>query len=107
MSNVSFERWLDRAEALCVRRTGLDLDSLGDGPSWDSWNDGGSPAEYVLDRMMDAGFPLTAARPATPNTGRRPEPARPGMYDRSVPSNGTLNMALAQRKVLGHLPKLY
>ena len=105
MSDESFERWLDRAETFCIRRTGLDLDSLGDGPSWDAWNDGVSPHEYVVDRMADAGFPALAARPESPNA--QPATVHTTMHGGKVPSNSTLNLALAQRKVLGHMPKLY
>ena len=98
MSDESFERWLDQAESFCIRRTGLNLDSLGDGPSWDAWNDGVPPVEYGSHGRRRV--PAWRTPPA-----RRPETVHTTMHGGKVLSNNTLNLALAQR--LGHMPKLY
>lgn len=94
MPNTSdFQRWLRDADLICVRRTGVDLDSLGDGPSWDAWHDGVSPADYVADRMADAGFPDDQAAPL-PGARRSTTLAR-------------TTDAVRTRRLTGRMPILY
>lgn len=84
MSN--FDAWLRRAERICVRRAGVDLDSLGDGPSYDSWADGVSPGEYVRQRLAEEGFPEESLAPATPGTAA-PAPQAPVTYGDGTPES--------------------
>jgi len=79
MSNEdAFDKWLARADRICARRAGVDLDSLGDGPSYSAWDDGLSPGEYVAERLAEAGFPEESLAPATPGTVPVPRPVRYG-----------------------------
>lgn len=131
----AFDKWLARADRICVRRAGVDLDSLGDGPSYDSWADGVQPGEYVAERLAEAGFPEEGLAPATPGTAPRPpvrygdgspeaaiaaedvrranwSPSRRyrngGYVDSSyAPTNDALVAALKIRKAGRPMPRLY
>ena len=135
MSNSDFDAWLRRADRICVRRAGVDLDSLGDGPSYDSWADGVQPGEYVAERLAEAGFPEEGLAPATPGTAPRPpvrygdgspeaaiaaEDVRRANYRPSqqyragryvdtpyIPRNEALDAALKIRKAGRPMPRLY
>lgn len=104
---MSFTRWLDRAETIAARRTGLDTDSLGaEGCGWcsrDAYDDGAEPGEWVDHVIAASGFPVERTGPATPATAK----ATTVPDFRKVPAHDTIRRALDQRKVLGTLPILY
>ena len=54
---TTFEEWYREANAACVALCGLGIDDLPDGPSYDSWEAGISPADYARDQLIDEGFP--------------------------------------------------
>jgi hypothetical protein len=56
-----FDRWLADADRICVSVCGLDLDSLGDGPSRDAFDAGTTARDYVTDRLHEAGYPGLAS----------------------------------------------
>jgi hypothetical protein len=53
---LTFEQWFDSADHICQLRSGLRLDDLPDGPSWDAWDNDISPANYVYDQLREAGY---------------------------------------------------
>lgn len=55
---LTFGQWLRAANAKCTEISGVGIDDLADGPSWDSWNAGLDPTEYVYDRLEEEGFPF-------------------------------------------------
>ncbi len=55
---MDFEEWFKKADRICARLIGLSLDDLSDGPSWDSWDAGITPQEYVRDRLAEEGIAL-------------------------------------------------
>ncbi len=57
VDDFTFKAWLEQAERNCGARCGLDLDSLGDGPSWSCWDAGLTPHEYVSERLEAADYP--------------------------------------------------
>ena len=86
----TFEEWYAACDDICGRMVGLDLDSLGDGPSYDRWADGETPEAYVNERLDDAGYPrpgegrMSEAHPSTQvvpktwrNSGLRPSKTEP------------------------------
>jgi hypothetical protein len=54
----NFEAWYSAADKVCGAICGLGIDDLPDGPSWDSWDAGMTPREYVMDRLESEGFPV-------------------------------------------------
>lgn len=57
-NGVTFEAWYAQADRICQGIAGLGIEDLADGPSWDCWEAGYSPREYVLERLEDEGFPM-------------------------------------------------
>lgn len=53
----TFRAWYNQCDQLIATICGLSLDDLADGPSWEAWSDEITPAEYVYERLDDAGFP--------------------------------------------------
>ena len=53
----TFKEWFRLADQFVEAVCGLGLDDLPDGPSWDSWNDNVSPADYVQMILEEEGFP--------------------------------------------------
>ena len=61
----SFEDWYREANRICVATAGVGIDGLADGPSWDAFEAGDTPGEYVSDRLAEEGFPsLSRKAPA-------------------------------------------
>lgn len=56
MSKTTFEKWYAQVDAKCQATIGVGIDDLADGPSWDAWNDGLSPAQYLRERLEEEGF---------------------------------------------------
>jgi hypothetical protein len=56
-NGMTFDQWYKRCDQICGGIAGLGIDDLADGPSWDRWEDGCPPREYVLERLEDEGFP--------------------------------------------------
>lgn len=46
---LTFRQWYLKADEAMTALCGLDVDDLPDGDSWNSWNDGVSPAQYARD----------------------------------------------------------
>ena len=55
-TNHEFEAWYAQCDQICADIAGIGVDDLTDGPSYDSWEAGYSPCEYVLERLKDAGL---------------------------------------------------
>lgn len=55
---MTFEEWYAECDAWLTAKCGLGVDDLADGPSWDAWNDGLTPAEYGRSRLYEEGFPF-------------------------------------------------
>lgn len=56
-NNADFDRWYRRVDKACVLWAGVGIDDLADGNSYDAWNDGASPDEYVREKLAEEGFP--------------------------------------------------
>lgn len=54
---LTFREWMRKVNGILAARCGLTANDLADGPSWDTWNDGGSPEDYASDLLYDNGFP--------------------------------------------------
>ena len=54
----TFAAWYAAANKVCSGISGLTLDDLADGPSWDAWNDGVPPREYAEELLSNEGFPF-------------------------------------------------
>jgi len=65
----TYDQWYARCDRTCIRISGVGIDDLPDGNSYDAWHDGVSHEEYVLDRLDEAGFPHEPAPPALPSRG--------------------------------------
>ena len=55
---LTFKQWYAAANKVCSGISGLTLDDLADGPSWDHWHDGCSPREYAEELLENEGFPF-------------------------------------------------
>lgn len=55
-SGHTFKEWHQLADRAVARVCGLGLNDLPDGPSWQAWDDGESPADYASTMLYDAGF---------------------------------------------------
>lgn len=53
----TYEQWYAQADRECLAISGLSINDLADGPSYDAFEDGASPQEYALDLLGDEGFP--------------------------------------------------
>ena len=56
-NGLTFDQWYKRCDVICGGIAGLGIDDLADGPSWDAWENGCTPREYVLERLEEEGFP--------------------------------------------------
>ena len=54
----TFEEWYRDVDLECSALCGLGIDDLADGPSYDCWSGGYTPAEYARERLEDEGFPF-------------------------------------------------
>ena len=61
----SFEAWYREADRICSTVAGVGIDDLADGPSFDAFEAGDTPGEYVDDRLAEAGFPHLAVKAST------------------------------------------
>lgn len=55
---LTFDIWYSKVDRICTRAAGIGIEDLADGPSYDCWADGYSPAEYVTERLEEEGFPF-------------------------------------------------
>ena len=53
-----FEAWYKLVDREVIAIAGIGIDDLADGPSWDAWADGYTPAEYAHERLEKEGFPF-------------------------------------------------
>jgi len=56
--SATFEEWYAKVDRVCQGISGLGIEDLADGPSYDAWESGSTPREYVIDRLTEEGFPL-------------------------------------------------
>lgn len=107
IDNLTFERWMDRLEHHCSKVTGLDSDSLGAESVFpclrDAWADGVGPISHADWIIEASGFPREDSL-AEDVKASSPEVRR---FRGTNINNQQVALALKQRKVLGHLPKLY
>ena len=54
-----FEAWYKLVDREVSAIAGIGIDDLADGPSWDRWADGYTPAEYAHERLEEEGFPFS------------------------------------------------
>ena len=54
---LSYTVWMRRVNTWLIAQCGLSSDDLADGPSWDMWNSGVTPAEYGQELLDENGFP--------------------------------------------------
>jgi hypothetical protein len=57
VNGLTFDQWYALANGICANISGLTLDDLADGPSWDAWNDEVDARTYVQDILTSEGFP--------------------------------------------------
>ena len=55
---TDYDTWYKRVNATCMKVCGLGIDDLADHPSWDAWDSGTSPRDYVVEVLEDEGFPF-------------------------------------------------
>ena len=133
-NGADFDRWLARADAACIEISGLGIDDLPDGLSYDAWDDGASPEEYARQLLSDEGWDdIVAAVEAAPalrapvtygdgsdaaviasedvrRANWRPSRQyRGGRYVESsyAPKSEAVEAAVRIRKTTGRLPRLY
>ena len=54
---MTYDEWYMKVDRLCLFIAGVGIDDLADGPSWDAWDDGVTPREYVMERLEEEGWP--------------------------------------------------
>ena len=88
-NGITFDDWMDQADNECLSISGCSIHDLPDGNSYDAWNDGATPLDYVTMLLEEEGFPFdyTAAtdiyEPATIADERRaPLPIRANLTDK-------------------------
>lgn len=55
---MEFEEWFNEADRICLEICGLGINDIPDGPSWDSWDSGMLPRDYVVTLLEEEGFPF-------------------------------------------------
>ena len=56
MTRKEFPNWYADVDRIMQSRCGLGIDDLPDGPSYDCWDDGMTPDEYVRLMLQQEGF---------------------------------------------------
>tara|TARA_R110002020_G_scaffold173263_1_gene364075 strand:- start:359 stop:574 length:216 start_codon:yes stop_codon:yes gene_type:complete len=55
---ITFKQWYAAADRAVYRRSGLGVDDLPDGNSWDAWNESVDPSDYAVMLLEEEGFPF-------------------------------------------------
>lgn len=53
---LTYKTWLKAANRACQRISGVTLDDLPDGNSWDAWHGGESSDDYARDTLEEEGY---------------------------------------------------
>ena len=56
--DLTFEAWYARADRACTRISGVGIDDLPDGNSYDAWQSNATPKDYAVMLLEEEGFPF-------------------------------------------------
>ena len=54
---AEFDDWYRQCDRVCLAIAGIGIDDLPDGNSWDAWDNGETPSEYVREKLDSEGYP--------------------------------------------------
>ena len=101
-----FAAWFARADAECVRMSGVGIEDLPDGCSWDAWDGGMSPFAYAHDLLVEEGFPFDDSEPLPAGPAFKVDVPRTVELS-GVPSRRVFSEAYATFQASGHFPRMY
>ena len=56
VNGLTFEQWYNKVNDYVVAKTGLGIEDLADGPSFDRWQEECSPIEYAREQLQSEAF---------------------------------------------------
>lgn len=101
-----FGAWFARADAECLRMSGVGIEDLPDGNSFDAFDGGMSPRSYAHDLLVEEGFPFDDAEPVPAGPAYKVNVPRPEEVP-WMPSKREWAVAYSRFKVSGSFPRMY